>query len=75
MQTDRNGRPDVMRAQFTPITEGNKALAQDIKEAYNNIHSLLTSIANDRHMALALTHLETSCMFAVKSITAEENQK
>lgn len=74
MQIDKNGAPDVMRAEFTPITEQNKANAEAIKLAFNALHKALDDLYGDRHMALAKTHLEIASMFAVKSITAEENQ-
>jgi hypothetical protein len=74
MQTDKNGAPDVMRANFTEISEENRAKAESIKLAFNALHKALDDLYGDRHMALAKTHLEIASMFAVKSITAEENQ-
>ena len=74
MDNDSNGNPDVMRVEFSQTTEPRKEQIKAIKETMNELHAHFDELANDRHMALAKTHLEISCMMAVKSLTAPENQ-
>lgn len=52
-----------------PSEEG-KAKIDSVREAFSNLDELVQELApNSREKSIALTHLETACMFTVKAIT------
>ena len=64
---------DVMRENFTPVTEANKTLMKGVKQSFNELHEYLLTCPQGRCMSIALTNLEQASMWAVKEITSEEH--
>ncbi len=63
---------DVFRKEYKPLSEAQKSVIASIKDTAQTLHDCLTNCPveyDKRHMALALTNLEQSIMWAIKSIT------
>lgn len=70
---DSNGNPDVMGSR--EMTKSQLSSATEVREMFNDIHGRLMPTPGEhnpeaaRLFALARTHLEMACMFAVKGIS------
>jgi hypothetical protein len=63
---------DVFRKNYTPVTEENKERISHLKTLADQLYVVLNTIPN-REGALSRTKLEESVMWAVKALTAKEN--
>lgn len=62
---------DVMRVEFSQISNEVKEVVKGIKVRGNELHEILENFENadERMMALAKTNLEQAIMWAVKALT------
>lgn len=56
---------DVTARDFNP---SNNQMVDDIKNAANEFAKVVESLPESRRKSIALTHIETASMFAVKSV-------
>jgi hypothetical protein len=55
-----------------PITPEKVDLIKNLRQDFSNIHeNILVHCPKSREQSIALTHLETAAMFAIKAITHE----
>jgi len=79
MKNDSKGNLDICRETFTPISDEVKEVVKHFKLITNSmigqlmVLRQLQSADSDapRLFALAITHYELSCMWAVKALTSE----
>lgn len=45
---------------------------KDVRDAYTFIHQLLLSLPESRERSVAITELETSCMWAIKGLVIND---
>lgn len=57
------------RPRYRALSAEEKALHDELKDAYVAVEQLVLRIKPGRYRALALTALEESCMWAVKELT------
>lgn len=63
----------VFRKEYKPLTDAQKSVVSAIKDQASILYDCLINcpIHHDaRHMAIAITNLEQSIMWAVKAVTA-----
>lgn len=58
------------RPRYRALSEDEKLLHDDLKDAYADVEHLIERIPAGRYRSLAITALEESCMWAVKELTA-----
>jgi len=64
---------DVTAKDFNP---SNNELVDEIKGKANELAEVIAKLPNSRRKSIALTHLETASMFAVKAIFyADDNER
>jgi hypothetical protein len=64
---------DVTAKDFNP---SNNALVDEIKEAANALAAVVHKLPRSRRQSIALTHIETASMFAVKAVFYnDENER
>jgi len=57
-------KPDLSAAAFNP---SNSELVAEIKSAVNDLAAVIDKLPPSRRKSIAITHLETASMFAVKA--------
>lgn len=64
---------DTFRQEYRDLNDAEKASVKDIKNTAEELEALINAQKSNgkdvRLLSIALTHLETSIMFAVKAIT------
>jgi hypothetical protein len=69
-QSDDPAEPlSRFRPRYRALSDDEKALHDEIKTAYAEVERLINHVGPGRYSALALTTLEESCMWCVKSLT------
>ena len=68
---------DTFRKEYTPLTDEQKAWVEEVKENAENLLLSIdkprnTNFKGNRELALAITNLEQSTMWAVKGITTKQ---
>ena len=67
---DRKMPVTRFRPRYRALSDEEKALHDEIKDAYAKVEALVDRLNAGRYRALAITALEESCMWAVKELTA-----
>lgn len=60
---------NVMRHEYRALTEAEKELMKDIKDAGQRFHGYCDAAGQSRELSLAKTRIEEAVMWAVKHIT------
>jgi len=69
-QSDNPAEPmSRFRPRYRALSEEEKELHDWLKASYVNVEILIEKLPASRYKSLALTALEESCMWAVKSLT------
>jgi len=69
-QSDDEALPlSRFRPRYRALSDAEKALHDEFKARYAEIEQLIDKLPRGRYQALAMTTLESSCMWAVKSLT------
>lgn len=58
------------RPRYRALSDDEKAVHDNLKDAYAEVEALIDQLPSGRYKSLALTALEESCMWAVKQLTA-----
>lgn len=69
-QSDEHIPVTRFRPRYRALSDEEKALHDEIKDAYAAVETLIVKLNGGRYRALAMTALEESCMWAVKELTA-----
>ncbi len=71
-QSDDPAEPlSRFRPRYRALSDEEKLLHDEIKTAYAYLEQMFDEhLPRGRYHALAMTHLEISCMFAIKELTA-----
>lgn len=71
--TNRQEPRDVFRQNRIVLSEGRAEMLTELKKKYQELYDYINLVTDPntdmRHISLALTNLEQSCMWAVKGLT------
>jgi hypothetical protein len=60
------------RPRYRALSDDEKALHDDIKDAYAAVERMIDLLPAGRYRALAMTALEASCMWSIKELTSNK---
>jgi len=61
--------PSRFRPRYRALSDPEVAQHDELKEAYAAVEQLINKLPQGRYSALAMTTLELSCMWSIKSLT------
>lgn len=67
---DEKEKLSRFRPRYRALSDEEKALHDDMKNAYEIVEKLIDQVPEGRYRSLAYTSLEESCMWAIKQLTA-----